>query len=133
MMADNTRGAFSRAPVVNGEQRPQNALMQQFLLHVDATIYDMREAVLQQAEKHHEELLANQNKLIAEMAVIKTQLNALANGQIPLQITGTFGGFNGYQPAQVASPAPRISPRPAAPRSAQRAAQQAVQQLVRLL
>jgi len=107
---------FMRAADADGEQHTlptQGDLLQRVLRHVDAKMFETRELLLQQAAKHHETVLANQNLMMTELAAIKAKVNALTGGQVPLHISGTVS-FSATQPEPNAraarQPANQVSP-----------------------
>ena len=62
-------------------KEPQSLLLQRAVPELSNVLYSTREAVLQQGTLQHEALRT-------EIAELKASVNAIASGQIPLQICG---------------------------------------------
>ena len=70
-------------------EEPQSLLLQRAVPELTNVLYSTRGAVLQQGTQHHE-------ALCTEIAELKASVNAIASGQIPLQICGI--GYFGPDP-----------------------------------
>ena len=84
-------------------EEPQSLLLQQAVPELTNVLYSTREAVLQQGTRHHEALRT-------EIAELKASVNAIASGQIPLQICGI--GYFGPDPTAAVQMPPSLPDKP---------------------
>jgi hypothetical protein len=77
-------------------EEPQSLLLQRAVPELTNVLYSTRGAVLQQGTQHHKALRT-------EIAELKASVNAIASGQIPLQICG-IGYFGPGPTAAVQMP-----------------------------
>ncbi len=82
-------------------EEPQSLLLQRAMPELTNVLYSTRGAVLQQGTQHHEALRT-------EIAELKASVNAIASGQIPLQICGI--GYFGPDPTAAAQMPPGLPP-----------------------
>jgi hypothetical protein len=86
-------------------KEPQSLLLQRAVPELTNMLYSTRGAVLQQRTQHHE-------ALCTKIAALKASVNAIASGQIPLQICGI--GYFGPDPTAAVQMPPSLLDKPEA-------------------